>query len=305
MLLPRSLRALLEHSIDYAGMFPPCDLGLQQALQNHSSYIRSPDAWMLATFVLSVEHLTAAKEQLSTFDPKHPLRVSALGPRTANAAAFRAVLPQVASAVHAFSAHNVDLVSVDQFEMALPLDLDIGLLRDAHSIVGELKTFWEAPVEMAARTIALLAEHNSETDSLPFGYKLRTGGVTADAFPSSAQVAKALLLPAEHQVPIKFTAGLHHPVRQWREEVQTKMHGFLNVLGAAVLAAEHRWDEQQTARMLDDEDPDSFSFTDAVFGWREWKIAVDRLEARRRFVTSFGSCSFDEPRQDLHPLNFL
>jgi len=68
-----------------------------------------------------------------------------------------------------------------------------------------------------------------ETDSLPFGYKLHTGGVKAEAF-TSAQIAKALVLPAEHQVPIKFTAGLHHPLRQWRDEVQTKMHGFLNVL---------------------------------------------------------------------------
>jgi hypothetical protein len=106
-------------------------------------------------------------------------------------------------------------------------------------------------------------------------------------------------------VPIKFTAGLHHPVRQWREEVQTKMHGFLNVLGAAVLAAEHRWNEHQTSRMLDDEDANSFSFTDTFFSWREWQIGIDRLEARRKFVSSFGSCSFDEPREDLRALNFL
>ena len=31
------------------------------------------------------------------------------------------------------------------------------------------------------------------------------------------------------------------------------MHGFLNVLGAAVLAAEYKWDANQTALMLEDE----------------------------------------------------
>src|SRR5205807_9684157 len=72
--------------------------------------------------------------------------------------------------------------------------------------------------------------------------------LTADAFPTSTQIAGALVTPATHQLPIKFTAGLHHPIRQFRGEVKTKMHGFLNVLGAAVLAAEHRWNAQQADR---------------------------------------------------------
>jgi hypothetical protein len=98
---------------------------------------------------------------------------------------------------------------------------------------------------------------------------------------------------------------LHHPLRMFRDEVQTKMHGFLNVLGAAVLAAEYKWDSRQTALMLEDENADSFSFTDEFFAWREWKIDVKRLRDRRKFVTSFGSCSFDEPREDLRALGLL
>ena len=47
------------------------------------------------------------------------------------------------------------------------------------------------------------------------------------------------------------------------------------VLGAAVLAAEHRWDQQQTALMLEDESADSFSFDDDSFAWREWKIDLN------------------------------
>jgi hypothetical protein len=57
--------------------------------------------------------------------------------------------------------------------------------------------------------------------------------------------------------------------------------------------------------MLDDERADSFAFDDTCFSWREWKIGVDRLEARRRFVISFGSCSFEEPREDLRLLDLL
>lgn len=300
-----SLRALIAHSIDYAGMFPPCELELEPALKNQMYYLQSADSWMLSTFVLPVEQFAAAKQLLARFDPLHPLRVSALGPKTENAAAFRDALVKTDSSIRSLSAHNVDLVSVAQLEMFLPHDIDAQLLSEAGSILGTLPTFWETPPDRAEQTIRLIAELNSNADSPSFGYKLRTGGVTADAFPTSSQIAQALVIPATHQVPIKFTAGLHHPLRQYRDEVQTKMHGFLNVLGAAVLAAEHKWDVQQTARMLEDEDSNAFSFTDEFFEWCDWTIETKRLRDRRRFVTSFGSCSFDEPRDDLRTLGLL
>jgi len=300
-----SLRALLERSIDYAGMFPPCSLELEPALTNHARYARLHDRWMLNAFVLPVGKFDAAKQFLPQFDPMHPLCISALGPKTDNATAFGEALVETDTAIRSLSAHNVDLVSMSQLEMFLPADVDISLLDEARSIVGNLRAFWEAPAERAQRTIALLAEHNSNVDYPTFGYKMRTGGVTADTFPTSAQIALALVTPATHQVPIKFTAGLHHPLRQHREEVQTKMHGFLNVLGAAVLAAEHKWDAAQTTEMLEDEAVGSFRFDDEFFAWRDWKIDIQRLKDRRRCVTSFGSCSFDEPREDLRALKLL
>lgn len=300
-----SLRALLAHSIDYAGMFPPCALALEPALDNQARYVRMEDNWMLNAFVLPVAQFEAAKNLLSRFEPAHPLSVSALGPKTENATAFRAALVEIHAAIHALATHNVDLVSINQLEMFLPGDADAGVLEEARSIVGDLPVFWEAPADRAERTIELLAEHNSNADYSTFGYKMRTGGVTADAFPTSAQIAPALVTPSTHQVPVKFTAGLHHPLRQYREEVHTKMHGFLNVLGAAVLAAEHRWEAAQAAAMLEDENASSFRFEEEFFAWRDWKIDTDRLEDRRRCVTTFGSCSFDEPREDLRALKFL
>ena len=260
---------------------------------------------MLNAFVLSVTDFTAVRQFLSQFEPGTPLSVSALGPKTQNANAFLDAIEETDEAIRSLSAHNVDLIRVCQLEMFLPDDVDLDLLHAARSILGELPAFFEAPAERAEEAIALVSEHNSNTDQPTFGYKMRTGGVTADAFPSSAQIAHAMVAPATHQVPIKFTAGLHHPIRQYREEVQTKMHGFLNVLGAAVLAAEHKWDAAQTAVMLDDEEPSSFSFSDESFSWRDWNIQVRRLRDRRKFVTTFGSCSFDEPRQDLQALGLM
>ena len=300
-----SLRTLLNQSIDYAGMFPPCSLGLEVALKNHAQYVRLADSWMLGGFVLPIEQFDAAKQLLSEFDPLHTLRVAALGPKTATADAFLDALDDIDAAIRSFARYDVDLISINHLEMLLPPDVDLAVLKEAKAILGDLPVFWEAPPDRAQQTIALVAGHNSDEEVATFGYKLRTGGVTADAFPTSAQIANALVTPATHQLPIKFTAGLHHPIRQFRDEVKTKMHGFLNVLGAAVLAAEHRWNADQAAIMLEDEEPNSFSFTDDFFAWREWKIDVERLRYRRKFVRSFGSCSFDEPRDDLRAQGLL
>jgi hypothetical protein len=305
MAVSASLRALLDQAIDYAGMFPPCSLALEPALRNQASYVRSSEVWMLNGFVLPVEQFDPTTQFLSAFDTHHPLRVAALGPKTTNADTFLDALYNAHAAIRSFSRYNADLVSITHLEMFLPADVDSASLKGARSIVGEFPVFWEAPPEKAEQTIALIAGHNSDQKVVTFGYKLRTGGVTADAFPTSVQIARSLVTPATHQLPIKFTAGLHHPIRQFRDEVKTKMHGFLNVLGAAVLAAEHQWNADQAVIMLEDEDPRSFSFTDDFFAWRDWRIDTTRLQHQRKFVRSFGSCSFDEPRDDLRALGFL
>ncbi len=305
MAVSASLRAFLDQAIDYAGMFPPCALQLEPALQNQASYVRSPEAWMLNGFVLPVGQFNATTKFVSQFDPSHPLRVAALGPKTTNAAGFLEALENVVAAVRSYSRSDINLMSVSHLEMFLPDDVDFVSLKAARAIVGELPVFWETPPEKAEQTIALIAGHKSDEDTPTFGYKLRTGGVTADAFPTSAQIARALVTAAKQQLPIKFTAGLHHPIRQFRDEVKTKMHGFLNVLGAAILAAEHQWNADQAVTMLEDVDPRSFSFTDDFFAWRDWKIDTKRLQHRRKFVRSFGSCSFEDPRDDLRALNLL
>jgi len=304
-MLAASFRALLDRGIDYAGMFPPCALALEPALRNQASYVCSPEAWMLNGFVLPVEQFDAATRFFSEFDPHRPLRVAALGSKTTKPDVFLNGVANAAEAIRSFSKYDVQLVLVSHLEMSLPNDVDSASLKKARAIVGELPVFWEAPPERAEQAIALIAGHNSDEEAATFGYKLRTGGVTADAFPTSAQIARALVAAATHRLPIKFTAGLHHPIRQFREEVKTKMHGFLNVLGAAVLAEEHRWDADEAVMMLEDEDPRSFSFTDDFFAWRDRKIDTERLQHRRKFVRSFGSCSFDEPREDLRALRLL
>src|SRR5258707_15197771 len=141
------------------------------------------------------------------------------------------------TAVRSFEISNVDLVSVSHLEMFLPDDVDPASLTEAKAIVGKLPVFWEAPPEKAEQTIALIAGHNSDDDTPTLGYKLRTGGVTADAFPTSAQIARSLVAAATHQLPVKFTARVRHTIPDISDQENTKMHRSVHLLSAAIITA--------------------------------------------------------------------
>jgi hypothetical protein len=297
-----SLRQLLARSVDYAGLFPPCSLELGAALANQSEYVRSDDRWMLSAFVLPVTRFIEAKPHLGQFTRDHPLRLSALGAAKGSAVEFRDELKMAVAGITSIQAGSDTSVVVEQLEMALPKEgASAELLAEVRATALSLNipTFWEAPAKSAASTIEMLAQTNENGGEWRLGFKLRTGGVQAEAFPSANDIAIGLAEAARHGVPIKFTAGLHHPIRQFREEVGTKMHGFLNVLGAGVMAAEHGLTADQLVPMLESEDVDEFSFSDKAFKWRDWSVATPQVEKHRGMITSFGSCSFDEPREDL------
>ncbi len=301
-----SLRALLHGTIDYAGLFPPANLGLEEAVGNYADYLRVPELWMLGAFILPVGKFAGVSDTLSRFDVEHHFRVSVLGAKTETPAQFASGLEAIAQTIRDFGARHGAIADVTQIE--LPLASQPGaMIGDAYDSLGELglPVFFEASADEAERMIAGLAEHRRLRSASRFGFKLRTGGVVASAFPSSMQIARALVAAVAHGVPIKFTAGLHHPVRHFQSSVQTMMHGFLNVFGAGVLCAEHGWEAVQVAAMLDDDAPESFVFTDEQFSWREWSITTERIRTHRALVTSLGSCSFDEPRDDLRALHLL
>ncbi|MFL6583576.1 MAG: hypothetical protein ACJ8KU_03560 [Chthoniobacterales bacterium] len=305
--LAASLRALLAATVDYAGLFPPATLALEPALGNYAEYLRSDDAWMLGAFVLPVEQFSAAEGHLDLFSSSHALRISALGKRSESADSFSGTLAGYARMMAEWTGKHRGRVIVPQLEMPLPPEFDDSIFVAARSLVEPLKlqAFWEAPADRAEEAIATLARHNASHPSRPFGYKLRTGGTSADAFPKSVQIARALVAATKSKVPIKFTAGLHHPVRLFHDSVQTKMHGFLNVLGAGIFASEAGWGIEQTTQMLEDEDAHCFGFTDGCMTWRNQVVPTERIAAHRALITSFGSCSFDEPREDLRALNLL
>ena len=109
------------------------------------------------------------------------------------------------------------------------------------------------------------------------GIKLRTGGIKAEMFPSTEQVAFVIALSRDQQLPIKFTAGLHHPIRMYREEVHTKTHGFLNIFLAGMLAYHLKLDEKMIEEILSDEKANHFILGEHYLGWKDLALQLKKL----------------------------
>jgi hypothetical protein len=77
------------------------------------------------------------------------------------------------------------------------------------------------------------------------------------------------------------------------------MHGFLNVLGATLIAI-HDDDPAGVEATLGEEDRTAFAFEDEAFVVRGHRFDVAAIEhARTSGFVAYGSCSFEEPINEL------
>ena len=236
----RSLRILLEGLIDYAGLFPPAALTMQDAVRNYARYREGEHSWALGRFVVP-------KERAREVPREFPLSI--LG---------------------------VDEIKTTELE---------GLATG---------TF----VEITDTTLL------PELKRRGLRAKIRTGGVSEDAFPSPEAVAAFIRACRAAGVAFKATAGLHHPLRCVRpltyepNAAVGTMHGFVNLFLAAALT-------DHAERILEERDPQAFTFDDDGVWWRDERVTLDGLREMRAFAISFGSCSFEEPINELEELGWL
>jgi hypothetical protein len=127
--------------------------------------------------------------------------------------------------------------------------------------------------------------------------KYRTGGTSADSFPSERALAEVLLEAAEVRAPLKFTAGLHSAVRFTDPATGFDHHGFLNLM-TAVWAATSGAGVAAVESALASRDADEV--TAQVNAWTAAEVSA----VRAAFV-SFGCCGVEEPVADLAKLGLL
>jgi hypothetical protein len=314
-----SLKTFANKLIDYAGLFPPANLSLAQAFHNYIFYVQCDYKWMLNKFIIPAKKLDELTELMAGMKIQGTVPFSILGSGGETAAEFSKNFEDDLKNISSFKSKHANLVSIDAFEVRLPkdifehednddiLDLMISVSDRLEKTFGKtIPVFYEAHMsddyeQIIIRTVETIASLDKAC-----GFKLRTGGAEASAFPAAERVAFAIMTCCEFNVPMKCTAGLHHPIRHYNEEVSSYMHGFLNVFGAAILAYVNNLDEQELLEVLNDEDPYEFVFTESGIQWKDEEVSNAQIkEAREKFMISYGSCSFDEPIDDLKTMELL
>ncbi len=300
----RSLEILVDGLVDYAGLFPPAALPMEQAVRNHGAYTACDDRWMLGRFIVPVARLADFEEQASEHLPRgeadEPWRISALVGGDADADI---------ETIFAFNrAHAEDpsagLAVIDAIEVreADPFRID-DLMR---TIPEQLTPYFELPVASDVRpALTALAGTGGRA-------KVRCGGVTPDLIPEAADVARFVCHCSAADVPFKATAGLHHPLRAeyaltYEDDApRSTMHGFLNVFLAAAFVRKARCSEEEALAIMTETDASAFRFGPEGVRWRERSLDNARIAAAREsFAISYGSCSFTEPAEDLRSLGLL
>ena len=293
-----AIRTLLQGSIDYAGLFPPAELDMRTAVENYARYSNGPSSWALGRFIISVSRLDELGRNLPSLPPRpndSPWRFAAL---------LGANVRADAQAIEEFNNRHLSRgATIDSVEVKATSEAGIGEIIEV--VPSALQIYIEVPVDPdPADLIRSIGRGRARA-------KVRTGGVTQEAFPRGPDLLRFIRATIDHAVPFKATAGLHHPVRATYRLTYAepspvgRMFGFLNLM-LAVAFLRSGMHESEALQLLEEEDPSAFHADDSGFNWRSHRVDLEALsEARRLGMISFGSCSFTEPIEDLQSLNLL
>jgi hypothetical protein len=292
-----SVRNLLSQIIDYAGLFPPSQLAMSEAVLNYATYRNSNYGWMLGRFVVPVARLDEFAEASSDFVSRDgdPWHLAVIAGEDIN---------DTLRKIGSFNKANAPSTVCDVLEVRAntvsKIENTVKSLPEGLTAYFEIST-GDAFVDLVTG-LALLGQRA----------KIRTGGVTREDFPASREIIRFVRTCMAANVPFKATAGLHHPMRCFKsltyaeDAPQGTMHGFLNMLLMTGFARES-FRVGVLEEIMEEEFEEVFAFTDAGVTWRgEHFLSNAHLALlRSKGMHSFGSCSFDEPVADLQELGLL
>jgi hypothetical protein len=279
--------------VDYAGLFPPASLDMSAAVRRYREYLTGVERWALGRFVVPASRLPEFSVAFNDVccgerEPVWGLSVLLSGDAAGDAAA----ISELARGAVQLDAIETKATSAAEAERVLT------------SLESGPVVYVEFDPGRAEEMLPMLARFGARA-------KIRTGGVTAGAFPSVNTVAEFLVACAKEKVAFKATAGLHHAVRgvypltYEPDSAQATMHGFVNVFLAALVAYRGA-DAKAVAATLAEHKAASFVFGEDEVRWQGLSAGVDEIEAvRREFAISYGSCSFEEPVDEVEALGWL
>jgi len=295
-------RTLLASLIDYAGLFPPAELQMRAAVPRYAGYRSGAHAWMLGRFVLPLAQLEEFEhwfDELPATGREVPWGLTVLAGRNLETDVRKIVdfnrrhgdegRRDARIEGLEIKVHSLDDVAQAADVISEPADVyfEIGVAADPQEWLG-------AVAGAGARA------------------KVRTGGVSAEMFPTSGDLARFLQACAAQKVPFKATAGLHRAIRSDHllggdeRRGPVAMHGFLNLFLAAALAWTDRVGAELLIAVLEERSGAAFAFDPTGVNLHGRRLTCDDLAStRRRFALSYGSCSLDEPTEDLTRLGLI
>lgn len=301
-MVPKSLTALLQNAIDYAGLYPPAKLPMEEAIDSYETLINGEKAWIVDRLILPVNRLSEAEKFFERWEVEPNITVT--GRITHNEAEFRQAVVEDIEAIQRF-----EYGTVLAFECRVPESL-LGDPELLNEVLLDLppqneELDWYAELPFTEKWIdeipnAIVAVHESEGVMA----KIRTGGIESSAFSTVEQLSLWIAECSMHRQPFKATAGLHHPIRQDDNEIGVKMHGFLNLFSAVTMARKHHLDADSIAKILEIETASAFDFRDDGFSVLGMSADMKDIESCRWLLKSFGSCSVDEPIEDLKTMGY-
>lgn len=274
----------LQSLVDFAGTFPPAALPLAESLSRFRTYQQGLAPSMLGRFVCAG---SALAEFATLIQPGDRLLLSVLLSQ-----------PDEVSLVEDFHSQVPSSVRVDTVET--PWSQSGWLERWNYRLFFEV-----TPPEIEAAA-AFCAPHHGR-----LGLKLRSGSVKPEAIPPARQLVDFLEGAHQHRVPYKFTAGLHHawagdyPLTYASDAPRARLFGFVSLFGLACLHWCGRLNADQLLQALQQDGP--LITADAQgLGYADQRCSPEEIaEYRQHGGRSFGSCSFDEPLQELKEMGWI
>lgn len=280
-----AVEALFSRVIDYAGLFPPTALTMEKAVREYKRALESDTSWMLGNFIVPAPRLPEFAQTFATVccdEQSQPWTLSVICDNPDGDAHTIDKFQQGAVFFAAFEGRAPDLRTATRLLDLLPHDKP---------------RYVEFPPDKAGEFLPMLDAQGARA-------KIRTGGLSPESIPPVPTIARFLLACAEQGVPFKATAGLHHTTRGAYplfegSKATATMHGFLNVLLAAVQA----WagsDEKALVATLSVENQQGFRLEPDAIHWASHSVTSEQIKsARGQFAVGFGSCSFRDPVVEL------
>jgi len=283
---------LLAALVDDAGLFPPEQLPMAEALARHRADEAAGHPMLTHRFLCPASRLGELRKELASAGPRDvgggqagsnvqassrrtgPLRLGVIADTGVDG------LAAVQAEVTAEPA-----VALETVEVAAPSAGAVTAALDAVAGV-ETAVFVEGPRDPG--WVATLAARRGPGGLR--GAKVRCGGATADMFPSPEELAAFLCACADGAVTFKATAGLHGAVRRRDEATGFVHHGFVNLLAATARAAAKAPAADVAGALAS---TDGRALVAELQGLPERTVVLTRSLFR-----AYGSCSTSEPREE-------